>query len=66
MPPAREPRPRKVWEEALRRHPENGWALSGLAESLRLQKKDAEAAKVRERRDKAWSQADAGLRPARP
>jgi cytochrome c-type biogenesis protein CcmH/NrfG len=22
----------KVWEEALRRHPENAWALSGLAE----------------------------------
>jgi tetratricopeptide (TPR) repeat protein len=52
----------KVWEEALRRHPENGWALSGLAESLRLQKKEAEAAKVLERRDKSWSQADAGLR----
>ncbi|HEX3126924.1 MAG TPA: tetratricopeptide repeat protein [Thermoanaerobaculia bacterium] len=52
----------KVWEEALRRHPENGWALSGLAESLRLQKKEAEAAKVLERRDRAWSQADAGLK----
>lgn len=53
----------QVWEEALRRHPENGWALSGLVESLRLQKKEAEAAKVRERRDKAWSQGDAGVRP---
>ncbi|MES1244527.1 MAG: tetratricopeptide repeat protein [Acidobacteriota bacterium] len=52
----------KVWEEALRRHPENGWALSGLAEALRLQKKEAEAAKVMERRDRAWSQADAALR----
>jgi tetratricopeptide (TPR) repeat protein len=55
----------KVWEEALRRHPENGWALSGLAESLRLQKKEAEAAKVLERRDRAWSRADAGRKAGR-
>lgn len=54
----------KVWEEALRRHPENGWALDGLAESLRLQNKEAEAARVRERRDRAWSGADAALRTA--
>lgn len=55
----------KVWEDALRRHPENGWALSGLAESLRLQKKEVEAAKALERRDRAWSQADAGLKTGR-
>lgn len=55
----------KIWEEALRRHPENGWALTGLAESLRLQKKEMEAAGVRERRDRAWSGADAALRGTR-
>ncbi len=49
----------KVWEEDLRRHPENGWALHGLAESLRLQKKDAAA--VRRRFEAAWKKADVKL-----
>jgi tetratricopeptide (TPR) repeat protein len=46
----------KVYEENLRRHPENGWALHGLAESLRLQKKDAAAAQ--QRFAAAWKNAD--------
>ncbi len=49
----------KVWEEDLRRHPENGWALHGLAESLRLQKKDDAA--VRRRFEAAWKRADVKL-----
>jgi tetratricopeptide (TPR) repeat protein len=46
----------KVYEENLRRHPENGWSLYGLAESLRLQKKDAAAAQ--QRFEAAWKNAD--------
>lgn len=52
----------KVWEEDLRRHPENGWSLHGLAESLRLQQKDDTAA--RQRFEAAWKNADVKL-PAR-
>lgn len=48
----------KVWEEDLRRNPENGWSLSGLAESLRRQKRDREAAAVQARFEKAWARAD--------
>ena len=35
-----------VYLEDLRRHPENGWALYGLAQSLAAQHKDAEALAV--------------------
>jgi tetratricopeptide (TPR) repeat protein len=49
----------RVWEEDLRRHPENGWSLHGLAESLRLQKKDDAA--VRQRFEAAWKRADVKL-----
>src|SRR6185295_5666598 len=52
----------KVWEEDLRRHPENGWSLHGLAESLRLQKKDDTAA--RQRFEAAWKNADMKLAAA--
>jgi tetratricopeptide (TPR) repeat protein len=45
-----------VFEEDLRRHPENGWSLHGLAESLRRQKKDAAA--VEQRFAAAWKNAD--------
>ena len=51
----------KVFEEDLRRHPENGWSLHGLAESLRLQKKDDAAA--RQRFAAAWKNADVKLSP---
>jgi tetratricopeptide (TPR) repeat protein len=47
--------------EDLRRHPENGWALYGLAQSLAVQHKDAEALAVRQRFDKAWTNADITL-----
>lgn len=49
----------KVYEENLRRHPENGWSLHGLAESLRLQQKDAAAAQ--RRFEAAWKNADVKL-----
>ena len=50
-----------VYLEDLRRHPENGWALYGLAQSLAAQHKDAEALAVRQRFDKAWKSADITL-----
>jgi tetratricopeptide (TPR) repeat protein len=51
-----------VCEEDLRRHPENGWALAVLAESLGRQGKAAEARQVERRLAKAWAAAD--LEPA--
>ena len=47
-----------AYREDLQRNPENGWALSGLAQSLRAQGKHAEAAKVDERFARAWRRAD--------
>ncbi len=47
----------EVYREDLRRLPENGWSLYGLAESLRAQKKP-EAVLVKARFTKAWARAD--------
>jgi tetratricopeptide (TPR) repeat protein len=55
----------RVYREDLRRNPENGWALRGLALSLRAQRKDAEAAAVEERFAKAWARADVTLAASR-
>jgi tetratricopeptide (TPR) repeat protein len=49
----------KVLEEDLKKNPDNGWALSGLREALRAQKKPTAA--VDARLAKAWSAADAKL-----
>ena len=51
----------KVYREDLVHHPGNGWALHGLAMSLRDQKKDAEAAKTEAAFKKAWPNADVSL-----
>jgi tetratricopeptide (TPR) repeat protein len=51
----------RVYREDLRRFPENGWALFGLAQALRAQKKDKEAAAVDARFKKAWAGADVKL-----
>ena len=42
--------------------PDSAWALSGLARALAAQGKAAEAAEVRSRGERAWSQADAALK----
>ncbi len=47
----------EIYREDLRRLPENGWSLYGLAESLRAQKKP-EAVVVKARFTKAWARAD--------
>ncbi len=54
-----------VYREDLRRNPDNGWSLFGLAQSLRAQGKTAEAAQVDERFKKAWAQADVTLSASR-
>ena len=50
-----------VYREDLRRNPENGWALCGLAQSLKAQKRDADAQSVQQRFATAWKDADIAL-----
>jgi tetratricopeptide (TPR) repeat protein len=50
-----------IYREDLRRHPKNGWALFGLAQALRAQKKDSEAAQVDREFAAAWTRADVTL-----
>lgn len=47
-----------VYREDLARLPGNGWSLYGLARSLRLQGKNAEATEINARFDEAWREAD--------
>ena len=55
----------RVFREDLTRTPENPWSLHGLAQSLRVQKKERDAATVEERFPEAWSVADVDFQPAR-
>jgi len=55
----------RVYREDLEVHPENGWSLAGLAESLRRQGRTAEAAEARARFERAWAGADVVLRGSR-
>ncbi len=48
----------KAFRQDLVRRPENGWSLRGLAQSLRAQKRNKEAAAIEARFQKAWSKAD--------
>jgi tetratricopeptide (TPR) repeat protein len=51
----------QAYREDLKRFPENGWALFGLAQALKAQGKNAEAAQVDARFRKAWADADVTL-----
>jgi len=51
----------QVYREDLARHPQNGWALTGLAESLERSGRDEEAARVRGEFQTAWARADIPL-----
>lgn len=51
----------RVYRENLKRFPENGWGLFGLAESLEAQGKTEKANDVRDRFEKAWRHADVEL-----
>ena len=54
-----------VYWQDLRKNPDNGYALFGLAQSLRAQKRHDEAAEATERFEMAWSEADHELRTSR-
>lgn len=54
-----------VYWEDLKRNPENGWALFGLAQALRAQGKTDTAAAVERRFQKAWARADVTLNASR-
>ena len=51
----------QVYRDDLARIPGNGWSLFGLAETLMLQHKVAEATVVRAQFRKVWSQADLSI-----
>jgi tetratricopeptide (TPR) repeat protein len=50
-----------VYREDLKRSPQNGWALYGLASALRSQGKPREAAEIEKQFAKEWSKADVRL-----
>jgi tetratricopeptide (TPR) repeat protein len=52
-----------VYRADLTRHPNNGWALSGLAQSLRAQGRTQQAQQVDRELDVAWARAD--IKPVR-
>ena len=54
-----------VYWEDLRRNRDNGWALFGLSQALKAQKRDADAALVDARFRKAWERADIALTASR-
>jgi tetratricopeptide (TPR) repeat protein len=51
-----------VYREDLRIHPENGWALHGLAECLSREGDREQAAEVDARFKQAWQHADIGIK----
>lgn len=55
----------RAYREDLKKFPENGWALFGLAKALEAQGKAAEAAAVAARSRKAWAGADVALTASR-
>jgi tetratricopeptide (TPR) repeat protein len=50
-----------VYREDLRRNPDNGWSLMGLAQALTLEGRRAEGARVAQAQARAWSHADVRL-----
>ncbi len=50
-----------VYREDLKRNPNNGWALYGLVQALRAQKKTAAAAQADKEFKTAWERADIAL-----
>jgi tetratricopeptide (TPR) repeat protein len=54
-----------VYREALEVHPDNGWSLKGLKQSLAAQGKDAKARQANEDFEKAWERADVWLPASR-
>lgn len=55
----------RVYRASLEMHPRNGWSIFGLAQSLREQGREAEAAEADDWFQKEWSQADTLIRSSR-
>jgi tetratricopeptide (TPR) repeat protein len=55
----------ELYRQDLKRFPANGWALFGLAQALRAQGKEAEAAEADARFQTAWAGADVTLTASR-
>ncbi|MGR9108974.1 MAG: tetratricopeptide repeat protein, partial [Gammaproteobacteria bacterium] len=55
----------KVFAEDLKIHPQNGWSLFGLAQSLNALGKNDQARKIGQDFEKAWQDADIQLKSAR-
>jgi tetratricopeptide (TPR) repeat protein len=55
----------RVYREDLKRHRGNGWALRGLEQALRKQRRMAEADTVRKEFESAWRRADVQLKASR-
>lgn len=51
----------QAFRDELRRNPENGWSLHGLAKALKAQGKKKESQEVADRFAKAWANADVDL-----
>ena len=51
----------RVYRDDLSRHPDDGWALYGLAQSLRMQNRSADALATQQHFEKAWKNADVTL-----
>jgi tetratricopeptide (TPR) repeat protein len=62
---SRAPEAETVYWEDLRRNRENGWALYGLMQALKVQGKNEDAALVEARYKKAWARADVQLNASR-
>ena len=54
-----------VYREDLARHPDSGWSLYGLTQSLRVQKKTQDAAASEKQFRRAWAKADVTLQASR-
>lgn len=54
-----------VYREDLRHHPQNGWSLFGLAQSLRAQRKHTEAEAIDKQFKEVWAEADVELKSSR-
>ena len=50
-----------VYRDDLQRHPANGWALYGLAQALKAQHRQSEAAATEREFASAWKDADIAL-----
>jgi tetratricopeptide (TPR) repeat protein len=55
----------KIYREDLRRNPDNGWSLFGLAQSLKAQGNHKQATPEEKRFQKAWKRADVKLAASR-